>query len=144
MSVIAKIVIKGCSGYGPYDAAYEDKLTLTNSSIAYEYKPLCVSKENPLRKWSYKTTSEEFSVLFSQIAELMPSILEPEVIASCCDAGMIDFSVTYADKSKRQRTYWGSDDAFQKIFGIIKLLVPRVERTPEVIMTGADYDEAFE
>ena len=144
MSVIAKIVIKGCSGYGPYDAAYEDKLTLTSSSIAYEYKPLCISEENPLRKWSYKTTSEEFLMLFSRIADLMPSILEPEVEAPCCDAGMSDFSVTYADRSKHQRTYWGSDDGFREIFGLIKLLVPRVERTPEVIMTGADYDETFE
>lgn len=144
MSVIAKIVIKGCSGYGPYDRAYEDKLTLTSSSIAYEYKPLCVSKENPLRKWSYKTTSEEFSVLFSQIADRMPSVLEPEAVAPCCDAGMIDFSVTYADKSKRQQTYWGSGDDFRAIFMLIKHLVPQVERTPEVIMTDEDYEEAFE
>lgn len=140
MCIIAKIVIRGCSGYGPYDAAYEDKLTLTSSSIAYEYKPLCISVENPVRKWSYKTTSEEFAMLFSQIAELMPYILEPDVDSHCCDAGIVDFTVTYADKSKRQRTYWGAGDNFRKIFSLIKHLVPQTEQTPEVLMIDEDHE----
>lgn len=36
---IIRIVIKGASGYGPVDEAYEDKVTLTPSSISYEYNP---------------------------------------------------------------------------------------------------------
>lgn len=39
MKEIVKITIKGCSGYGPVDMAYDDKLTLTPTSISYEYKP---------------------------------------------------------------------------------------------------------
>ena len=41
---IIKIVIKGASGYGAVDEAYEDKVTLTESSISYEYKPHPMSK----------------------------------------------------------------------------------------------------
>lgn len=141
MSVIAKIVIKGCSGYGPYEEAYEDKLTMTATSIAYEYKPLCVSEENPVRKWSYKSTSHQFGMLFSRIAGFMPSVLEPKIEAHCCDVGMIDFTVTYEDKSKKRKTYWCTGDEFREVFMLIKKLVPSVERTPEVIMVSDDYDD---
>lgn len=141
MSAIAKIVIKGCSGYGPYEAAYEDKLTLTTASIAYEYKPLYVSEENPVRKWSYRTTSQEFGMLFSRIAEFMPSVLEPQIEAHCCDVGMIDFTITYEDKSKKRKTYWCTGDEFREVFMLIKMLVPSVEQTPEVIMVCDDYDD---
>ena len=138
MRPIVKIVIKGSSGYGPYDEAYEDKLTLTDSSIAYEYKPLCVSEENPARKWSYKAKSVDFSTAFSRVAQLMPSVLEPEMNVHCCDAGMIDFTVTYDDKTKKRKTYWCSGDDFREIFWLIQSLVPAIERTPEVIMTFDD------
>lgn len=36
---IIRITIKGASGYGSVDKAYEDRLSLTSSSISYEYKP---------------------------------------------------------------------------------------------------------
>ncbi|MDO4176589.1 MAG: hypothetical protein Q4D99_03815 [Bacillota bacterium] len=36
---IIKITIKGASGYGPVDEAYEDKDVLTENAITYEYKP---------------------------------------------------------------------------------------------------------
>ena len=39
---IIKIVIKGASGYGPVDEAYEDKVTLTESSISYEYNEMVI------------------------------------------------------------------------------------------------------
>ena len=39
MADIVRIIIKGASGYGPVDEAYEDKIVITSSSISYEYKP---------------------------------------------------------------------------------------------------------
>ena len=59
MTDIVRIIIKGVSGYGPIDEAYEDKLVITSSSISYEYKPHpeSNSKRNIYRKWFYKTTS---------------------------------------------------------------------------------------
>lgn len=54
---IVRIVIKGASGYGPVDEAYEDKVTLTPSSISYENKPhpCARSDTNIHKKWSYTT-----------------------------------------------------------------------------------------
>ena len=54
---IIRIVIKGASGYGCADDAYEDKVTLTDSSISYEYTPhpMSESEFNIPRRWSYKT-----------------------------------------------------------------------------------------
>lgn len=141
MNSIVKIVIKGSSGYGPGDLAYEDKLTLTASSIAYEYNPLFASEENPVRKWSYKTTADDFGMLFSQISELMPRVMNPEFECFACDAGMVDFTVTYADKGKQHRTHWGFCDDFREIFSLIQILVPRTERIPEVIRIYDDDNE---
>ena len=51
-----KIVIKSTSGFCPVDYAYNDKLTITANSIAYEYKPYLESDNslNVCRQWSYK------------------------------------------------------------------------------------------
>lgn len=141
MSSIVKIVIKGSSGFGPGDLAYEDKLTLTASSIAYEYKPLFASEENPTRKWSYKTTAADFAMLFSRVSELIPSVLNPEFECLACDAGMIDFTVTYEDRRKMNRTHWGFCDDFKEIFSLIQILVPRIESIPEVIRTYDDNED---
>ena len=37
MKEIIKIVIKGASGCGSYDLAYEDKIVINEDSISYEY-----------------------------------------------------------------------------------------------------------
>ena len=46
MNRIVKITIKGSSGYCPIDEAYKDKLTITSSSISYEYTPEIESEIN--------------------------------------------------------------------------------------------------
>ena len=57
--------------------AYNDKLTITANSIAYEYKPYLESDNslNVLRKWSYKTTNSIFSSAFEKIAVDVDEIL---------------------------------------------------------------------
>ena len=132
MSIIIQIAIKGCSGYGPVDTAYDDKLTLTPTGMRYEYKPYLESDLNPTRKWSYKTNSPLFKVGFERVAEMMPSILEAEDTFLCTDVGMIDFMVTYEDKSKKHIRYWCTNDAFKECFMAINDLVPQTEMRPEV------------
>ena len=44
---IIRIVIKGSSGYCCYDEAYNDKVTITDDSISYEYIPVVESEINP-------------------------------------------------------------------------------------------------
>ena len=74
---ITKIVIKGASGYCPVDEAYEDKMTITDSAISYEYKPHLMSnlETNVYRKWSYKTTSPIFKQIFKEVAAMTPDII---------------------------------------------------------------------
>ena len=131
MSII-KIVIKGCSGYVPVDAVYDDKLTLTPTSFSYEYKPYLESELNRARKWSYKTNSPLFAIGFERVADMLPSILEAEDTFFCTDVGMIDFTVTYEDKSRKHIRYWCTSDYFAECFTAINDLVPKTEMRPEV------------
>ena len=101
MSEIVKITIKGCSGYCSYDYAYDDKLVLTPTSISYDYVPLQESELNHTRKWSYKTNRHFFREAFEQVASMMPDILSADDTFLCTDVGMVDFTVTYTDKTKK-------------------------------------------
>ena len=47
---IIRVVIKGSSGYGPVEEAFEDKVAITRDSIRYEYTPYLASETNPVRK----------------------------------------------------------------------------------------------
>ena len=82
-----RITIKGESCYGPVDEAFSDKITITNSSIKYEYKPHPSSKleTNIPRKWSYTTDSPMFKELFRNIAEMTPKFLYSEEILFVTD-----------------------------------------------------------
>ena len=67
MKKIIRVIIKGASGYCSVDEAYTDKVTITSSSIAYEYIPEIESEINPKRKWSYKTNNPLFAIVFDKI-----------------------------------------------------------------------------
>ena len=131
MSII-KITIKGCSGYGPVDLAYEDKLVITANGLSYEYKPEIESEANQPRKWSYKTNNVLFKIAFEKIADCMPSILETDDTFLCTDVGMIDFTVTYEDRSKKHIRYWCTSDYFKDCFSVINDFIPPLEMRPEV------------
>lgn len=133
MSEILKITIKGCSGYGSYDDAYDDKLVLTPTSISYDYIPLRESEMNHTRKWSYKTNSHFFRNAFEQVSSMMPDILSANETFLCTDVGMVDFTVTYSDKTRKHIRYWCTGNNFSKCFSIIKKLIPNEEETPEVL-----------
>ena len=112
MPDIIKIVIKGASGYCCSDEAYNDKVTITSDSIAYEYIPCLESELNPKRKWSYKTNSPLFKVL-----------------------------VTYSDKSNYKNIFWVPSDDFKDLFRIIKQMIPSTEYTPAVLLTSDDFED---
>lgn len=141
MSDIIKITIKGESGYGCVDEAYNDKVTITPSSISYEYKPVIESDLNIYRKWSYKTNSPLFYELFMQVSSMMDSILHPEFICDCTDIGGTEFVVTYSDQSKEKRLYFCPGDEFADCFKIIKCMVPESEYVPAVLLTSDDYPD---
>ena len=141
MADIIRIIIKGGSGYGPVDAAYNDKVTIDRDSIRYEYKPVVKSDINVPRKWSYKTTSPIFQKLFTEAVAAVVEILNREEGPFVTDLGVTTFTVTYADKVKSTRDFILPGDEFKECFGIVKQMVPGCEYTPAVLLTSEDYDE---
>ena len=142
MAEITRIVIKGSSGYGCLEESYQDKVTLTPDSIAYEYIPYQETQINPKRKWSYRTTSPIFQMKYAEIVRAIPASLENAAEAFCTDVGGIEFCITYADKTKFWKTYWVAGEFFKDLFAQIKSLVPECEYTPAVLLTSDDYDDA--
>lgn len=140
---ITKIVIKGASGYGPVDEAYEDKITLTDSSISYEYKPheMSESETNVYRKWTYKTTSPIFKHIFKEVTEKTPYYLYNDEILFATDIGPTEIIATFEDKHKEKASYFCPSEFFREYFNLIKQLVPETEYTPAVLLTTDDFDD---
>jgi hypothetical protein len=138
---INKIVVKGSSGWGILDEAYDDKVTITGESIAYEYRPTIETEINPTRKWSYKTTSPIFKKLYADLVEVMPTVVNHDADLFCTDVGGIEFIVTYADKTKFRQMFFLPGDEFKDCFRIIKQMVPGCEYVPAVLLTRDDYQE---
>lgn len=138
MKEVVRITIKGSSGYGPYDAAYEDKVTISSDAISYEYIPKVQSPENMPRKWSYRTTSPMFYELFQKTALAVEEILNRTEEDFAYDVGEISFSVQYSDKTRRRREFFLPPDDFKDCFMIIKLMVPSCEEVPDVLRTSDD------
>lgn len=138
-----KIVIKSTSGFCPVDYAYNDKLTITANSIAYEYKPYLESDNslNVCRKWSYKTTNSIFSLAFEKIAMAVDEILSRDQEAMYCDSGNIDFIVTYDDGKKTAREFGVPADEFADCFKIIREIIPATEEVPEAIRISEDCED---
>lgn len=141
MKYITRIVIKGNSGYGSADEAYNDKVTITPTSISYEYKPMYESELNPSRKWSYKTNSPIFRMMYDKVAGMLPAIIERGIQEFCTDIGGIEFTITYSDKTKFKEIYWLPGDYFEELFVAIKRMVPETEYTPAVLLTSEDFDD---
>ena len=138
MKKVVRITIKGSSGYGPYDAAYEDKVTIRSDTIRYEYIPKVQSSKNMPRKWSYRTTSPMFFELFQNAASAVEEILNRIDEDLAYDVGEISFSGQYSDKTRTHREFFLPSDDFKDCFMIIKHMVPSCEEVPEVLQTSDD------
>ena len=141
MAEITRIVIKGSSGYCCVDEAFNDKVTITEESISYEYVPYVESEINPKRKWSYKTNSTLFKKKFVEIAKMTSEVIKRDIDEFCTDIGGIEFNITYSDRTKFKDIYWVSGDDFKELFAVIKRIVPETEYTPAVLLTSEDFDD---
>lgn len=142
MADIVSIIIKGASGYGPIDEAYEDKIVITSSSISYEYKPHSESnsKRNFYRKWSYKTTSPMFKEIYGRIAKMTPYFLHNREVIFVTDIGPTIITAVFADNRRETVTLFCPSDFFRDYFRTIKRLVPACERMPAVLLTREDFE----
>ncbi len=141
MNDFIRITIKSSSGYCPVDKAYEDKVTITASSIQYEYKPVMESDNNVPRKWSYKTSSPKFQELFKAVSEAVEEILDRGEEPFIMDIGVTSFAVTYGDKTRRHREFFLPGDDFKECFAITRKMVPSIEEVPLVLLTSEDYKD---
>lgn len=141
---IVRIIIKGASGYGSIDEAYEDKITLTPSSISYEYKPhpMSQSETNIYRKWSYKTTSPIFAEIYKRVEAMTPKYLYNDEVLFVTDIGPTTITATFEDKHRETVNYFCPDEFFADYFRLIKQMVPACEYVPAVLITSEDYEEA--
>lgn len=140
---ITRIAVKGASGYGPADEAYEDKVTITPSSISYEYKPhpYAQSAANIHKKWSYTTNSPAFRELFEAIADKTPEYLyNNDDVLMALDIGPIDLVATFEDKHKESLHLFCPSEYFADLFRLIKQMVPGCEDIPAVLLTQEDYE----
>ena len=141
MADIVRIIIKGASGYGPVDEAYEDKIVITSSSISYEYKPHpeSNSKRNIYRKWSYKTISPMFKEIYDRIADMTPYYLHNLEVLFVTDIGPTNITAVFADNHREKVNLFCPSDFLKDYFRTIKRLVPACERTPAVLQTSEDF-----
>jgi hypothetical protein len=134
VSRIVKLIIRGASGYGPVDEAYNDKLAIDAGAISYELKPVVETDTFPARKWSYRTNSLLYLERFRQLCTCLPMVIAkiPEE-AFCTDIGGIDFTITYEDGTKEKKSFWLPGSYFKDAFDIIKTMIPPCEETPAVL-----------
>ena len=133
MKNIIKITFKSMSGYGPIEHAYNDKLTITPESIAYELVPYAATDENPMIKWKYKTNSPHFKQKVGAIITLLGQSLEAPGFPMITDVGTIRLTITYEDKSKFKREFPAIGGNFDELFREILTLVPASEETPRIL-----------
>lgn len=141
MAEIVRIVIKGSSGYCCVNDAFNDKVTITENAISYEYIPYVESEINPKRKWSYKTNSPLFKLRFAEIAKMIPKVIKRDIDIFCTDIGSIEFNITYADKTKFKDIFWVPGNDFKQLFAVIKSIIPETEYTPAVLLISEDFDD---
>ena len=117
-------------------------MTLTPSSISYEYKPDKVSRleTNIYRKWSYRTTSPIFPHIYSKVEAKTPSILEGKSSHSP-DSSVAIITVTYKDGEKKTKAISPEEKEVEDYFRLIKKLVGKCEYIPAVLLTDEDYRE---
>ena len=145
---VTKIVIKRSPNFFEEPQFNCNKVTITESSIAYEYVSVIEKTridyqeesefETVEKKWSYKTNSPIFKSIYDEIVQMVPDIVERNP-AFCTDIGGMKFIITYSDNSKIERIFFTNRDYFKDWFAIIKKLVPTTEQIPDVLLTSDDY-----
>ena len=148
MLSVTKIVIKRSPNFFEEPQFNCNKVTITESSIAYEYVSVIEKTridyqeesqfETLEKKWSYKTNSPIFKSIYDEIVQMVPDIVERNP-AFCTDIGGMKFIITYSDNSKIERIFFTNRDYFKDWFSIIKELVPTTEQIPDVLLTSDDY-----
>lgn len=125
-SKVTKITIKTHSGYGPAEFAYSAKMVLTNDSVSYEHKPIIETENNPMLKWSYKTTQESYAGLFLKIGNMAESYFSKRIDYCVMDVGVTSISIVYEDGKRRSKSFDCFESEFEELFSLLNQLAPEL------------------
>ena len=103
---------------------YGSILTITNTSISYEYKGSCAELSN----WSYNATSKKFGFVFGNICELVEKLSIP--VPNNIPVTIYEFSIIFDDNNKSTINTITNHDILDKLLNEIHKLIPEVDGVP--------------
>ena len=127
--MITRITIRSESAYGPIEKSYKDRLTITRSSVRYEYEPLKPTDRNPPQKWTATNNSAQFGSMFRNLSEEVQSIFDniPYDHASGYH-DITTFTIMYDNGEKTERRFSLPDETFTVCFTIVDQMVKSANR----------------
>ena len=127
--MITRITIKSESAYGPIEKSYKDRLTITRSSVRYEYEPLKPTNRNQPQKWTATNPSAQFGSMFRNLCEEVQNIFDsvPYEYASG-DHDITTFTIMYDNGEKEERRFSLPDETFTVCFTIVDQMVKSANR----------------
>lgn len=108
---------------------YEEKLTVEQHKIQYEYKPFQQNETKRQVKWSYKTHDRQFGSNYQRLLETISDIMGRDTDA-CHGDRYIQLKIKYEDKSKKKRMFIYSDDLFKDCYDVLRQMVPGEQGVP--------------
>ena len=121
---IIKLTIKTTSGYGRVDQSYSTRIILTPHSISYRYMPYKAEDES---YFTYKTNSKIFQEYYDQVCLVVVQNMIRDDLKDVCDAGMIQFVLTYQSKTKIKKEFFVPMDEFEGLMDLLIQMCPKVE-----------------
>lgn len=135
---LIKIIIKGASGWGPSELAYQDKLIIKSDGISYERKPMEETKSNPYVKWSYKTNSVRYQHVFQALGE---QLLKFENLKDMFVTDVTPNQITFFFENQGFRFVTYFYDGVEQFVELVRLMIPETEDIPYCLHCSADDDE---
>lgn len=132
MNKIKRIRFDGRSGYCSGKDAWKDWIVINENSFSYKYVPENKTESNPERVWTYRTYSCEYKKMFEALASLINDLPENGMDALISDGVAISLKVTYED-GKIRRFKFIYHAALEKLFEVMKEMIPHWEETPEMM-----------
>ncbi len=126
--MITRITIQSETGDGPVSSAYKDRLTITRTSVRYEYEPMRPSQKNPPKKWTISSRDEEFESMFHNLCEEVRFLMNRPEKPAVRDATKTTFAVMQDDGKKAARTFAEGDDRYTICFTIVDQMIKHAGR----------------
>ena len=133
MAEITKIVITKNPGYGCSSTMFQEKITLTANSIEYKLIPHMNNKSDIEKHWKYQSNSGAVKEKIKEAFDELGKFVWLDENAACLDIGLIEFIITYSDKSKLKKIFWRPQTDFRSGLLAVRDLVPYLEQMPRFL-----------